>query len=94
MVCDGYPDLMRSLFALYRSQIEGGKRYDLAVEGRRRSNATMFDSHGTDEYEALAWGVDLKPLVEQPDLSMESFILEKISDLSNDVRGRIQKFAI
>ena len=94
MVCDGYPDLMRSLFALYRSQIEGGKRYDLAVEGRRRSNATMFDSHGTDEYEALAWGVDLTPMVEQPDLSMESFILEKISDLSNDVRGRIQKFAI
>ena len=94
MVCDGCPDLMRSLFAVYRSQIEGGKRYDLAVEGRRRSNATMFDSHGTDEYEALAWGVDLKPLVEQPDLSMESFILEKISDFSNDVRVRIQKFAI
>ena len=44
--------------------------------------------------EALAWGVDLKPLVEQPDLSMESFILEKISDFSNDVRGRIQGFAM
>ncbi|MAM91395.1 MAG: PIG-L family deacetylase [Opitutaceae bacterium] len=94
MVCDGHPEVMRSLFAVYRSQIEGGKRYDLAVEGRRRSNATMFDSHGSDEYESLAWGVDLKPLVEQPDLSMESFILEKISDFSNDVRGRIQKFAI
>lgn len=94
MVCDGHPELMRSLFAVYRSQIEGGKRYDLAVEGRRRSNATMFDSHGSDEYAALAWGVDLKPLVEQPDLSIEAFILEKISVFSEDVRSRIQKFAI
>jgi LmbE family N-acetylglucosaminyl deacetylase len=94
MVCDGHPELMRSLFAVYRSQIEGGKRYDLAVEGRRRSNATMFDSHGSDEYEALAWGVDLKPLVEQADFSIESFILEKISGFSEDVQNRIQKFAI
>ena len=94
MVCDGHPELMRALFAVYRSQIEGGKRYDLAVEGRRRSNATMFDSHGSDEYDALAWGVDLKPLVEQPDLSIESYILEKIAEFSNDVRSRIQKFAI
>ncbi len=92
MVCDAYPDLAAKLYAVFESQIAGGKRYDLAVEGRRRANATMFDSHGSDVYQSVAWGIDLKPLVINPDLSIEAFILEKIGQLSQDVKDRVQKF--
>ncbi len=92
MICDPYPELAAKLYEVFQSQIVGGKRYDLAVEGRRRSNATMFDSHGSDVYRSVAWGIDLKPLVVDPELSMEDFILEKIQRLSDDVRRRLQKF--
>ncbi|WP_283395178.1 PIG-L deacetylase family protein [Candidatus Pelagisphaera phototrophica] len=93
MVCDAYPNLSAKLYAVFESQIAGGKRYDLAVEGRRRANATMFDSHGSDIYQSVAWGIDLKPLVVNPDLSIEAFILEEIGRLSQDVKDRVQKYS-
>ena len=93
MVCDAYPNLSAKLYAVFESQIAGGKRYDLAVEGRRRANATMFDSHGSDIYQSVAWGIDLKPLVVNPDLSIEAFILEKIGRFSQDVKDRVQKYS-
>ena len=35
MDCGPHPNLMRALSAVFDSQIVGGKRYDLAAEGRR-----------------------------------------------------------
>lgn len=93
MVCDQYPDLVDRLYKVFRSQIEGGKRYDLAVEGRRRANATMFDSHGSDMWESVAWGIDLKPLLENPNLSIEAFIQEKTSAFAADVRDRVRQYS-
>ena len=37
-----HENLAASLVGLFDSQIAGGKRYDLATMGRRRSNATYF----------------------------------------------------
>jgi hypothetical protein len=65
----------------------------LAVQGRRRANATFFDSHGSDLYSSVAWGVDLKPLVEDASLSMEAFIAEKVTQLSEDIVNRVSKFS-
>lgn len=93
MICDPYPELAAKLYGVFETQIAGGKRYDLAVEGRRRANATMFDSHSSDIYTSVAWGVDLRPLVLDGGLAMEAFILEKIDKLSDDVRDRIRKFS-
>ena len=42
-------DLAIKLCAVHKSQIEGGKRYDLATIGRRRANATFYESHQTDK---------------------------------------------
>jgi LmbE family N-acetylglucosaminyl deacetylase len=55
-------DFAAKLNGLFKSQITG-KRYDLAVEGRRRANATFFDSHSTDEFERVCFGMDLTPLI-------------------------------
>ena len=93
MDCGAYPELTESLNAIFDSQIAGGKRYDLAVLGRRRANATFFDSHGSDIYSSVTWGIDLKPLIEDASLSIKTFILEKIAQLSQDVASRVSKFS-
>ena len=92
MDCGAYPELAERLAATFDSQIAGGKRYDLATQGRWQANATFFDSHGSDQYERVAWGIDLKPLVEDVSLSMQAFAVSKVQDLVEDVRERTKRF--
>lgn len=61
---DAHPNLAAALNGVFDSQITGGKRYDLAVEGRRRANATFFDSHSVDDAQRVAYAVDLSGLPE------------------------------
>ena len=63
--CGPHPNLMRSLSAVFDSQIAGGKRYDLAAEGRRLANATFSASHACDTYSALNYAMDLTPLMDE-----------------------------
>ncbi len=80
-------ELAARLNGIFKSQISGGKRYDLAVEGRRRANATFFDSHNTDRCERACFGMDLTPLIIQDDLSPVNYTLEMIHDFEADVRS-------
>jgi LmbE family N-acetylglucosaminyl deacetylase len=57
------PDLARELAAVFASQIAGGKRYDLAVEGRYAANATFSDSHSLDTAARVVYALDLNVLV-------------------------------
>lgn len=68
-----HPNLAAALNGVFDSQITGGKRYDLAVEGRRLANATFLDSHSIDDAERIAYAVDLTPLVEDPTLTPARF---------------------
>lgn len=63
--CGAHPNLMRCLSAVFDSQIAGGKRYDLAAEGRRLANATFSASHACDTYSALNYAMDLTPLMDE-----------------------------
>ena len=45
----GRDELAARLAAVFASQIEGGKRYDLAEQGRRRANATLLAPRQVDE---------------------------------------------
>lgn len=56
---DDLPDLGLALLAVFDSQISGGKRYDLAAEGRRLANATFLQSHDVDQTQKLTFAVDL-----------------------------------
>ncbi len=60
---DAHPNLAAALNGVFDSQIAGGKRYDLAVEGRRLANATFFDSHAVDDARRVAYAVDLSELI-------------------------------
>jgi hypothetical protein len=86
------PDLAAKLVGVFESQIAGGKRYDLAAMGRRLANATFFNSHATDQTNAISLAMDLTPLVRDDTLSVREFALGHIDRLRADVAGRIAKF--
>ncbi len=50
--CSQHQNIARALSSVFDSQIIGGKRYDLAVEGRRAANAT-FGRNVCDVYTGL-----------------------------------------
>lgn len=87
-----HENLQAALLGVFDSQICGGKRYDLASMGRRRANATYFESHGVDLTLGMSYAMDLTPLVTDPGKDIASFVQEFISRFGQDVKGRLQKF--
>ena len=75
----------------YLSQIEGGKRYDVAVMGRRRAHATYFHSHEVDSASALALGMDLTPLMQDQGPKLADFVDELLGSFGDDVRKRLDR---
>ncbi|MHC4376572.1 MAG: PIG-L deacetylase family protein [Planctomycetota bacterium] len=63
-----------ALAGLFDSQIASGKRYDLAVAGRRRAHASFSDPRGEDPAAGITLAVDLTPLIQRDDLSLEEFV--------------------
>jgi LmbE family N-acetylglucosaminyl deacetylase len=59
-----HPNLAAALNGVFDSQITGGKRYDLAVEGRRLANATFFDSHSVDDANRVQYAINLTDLLD------------------------------
>lgn len=87
----GHENLAAVLNGLFDSQIAGGKRYDLAVQGRRRANATFFESHGVDASNALAFAMDLTPLVQDDSLDIVEFVAGFIDRFKADVVTKLTK---
>ncbi len=87
----GHDNLAAALNGIFDSQIAGGKRYDLAVAGRRRANATFFASHASDQSDAVAYAMDLTPLIKDVSLDILEFTLGHIGRLADDVRARLGK---
>jgi LmbE family N-acetylglucosaminyl deacetylase len=85
---DSHENLAAALSGVFDSQLCGGKRYDLAIQGRRRAHATMFDSHAVDESEGLSWALDLTPLIHDADASVVEYALGFIDRLREDVIAR------
>lgn len=88
-----YPNLAAALLGVYDSQIGGGKRYDKATEGRRIANATFSESHSTDAYQAVIFGMDLTPLIENPDLSVTQLVKNHLDRFAEDVSGRLDRLS-
>jgi LmbE family N-acetylglucosaminyl deacetylase len=89
-VC-GHENLAAALNGIFDSQIAGGKRYDLAVIGRRRANATFFESHGVDESDALAFAMDLTPLAQDETLDIVDYVTGFIERFKADVTAKLRK---
>ncbi len=87
----GHENLAASLNGIFDSQIAGGKRYDLAVQGRRRANATFFESHGVDASDALAFAMDLTPLIKDDTLDVLDYVTGFIDRFRADVVSKLGK---
>jgi LmbE family N-acetylglucosaminyl deacetylase len=86
-----HENLAAALNGVFDSQITGGKRYDLATLGRRRANATFFESHAVDECGSAAFAMDLTPLVADPSLDIVEYVLGFIHRFEADVRSKLTK---
>jgi LmbE family N-acetylglucosaminyl deacetylase len=86
-----HPQLAEKLMHVFESQIEGGKRYDRAVLGRRAANATLLDSHAIDTTTAISWAVDLTPLIQDEMISPLDFAVKHVDRLRSDVAARLRQ---
>jgi LmbE family N-acetylglucosaminyl deacetylase len=86
-------NLQMALLGVFDSQISGGKRYDLAALGRRRANATFYESHATDKRTGLVFSMDLSPLVADLKVSIEKYVTNYIERFHNDVADRLRRLS-
>jgi LmbE family N-acetylglucosaminyl deacetylase len=86
-----HENLQAALLGVFDSQICGGKRYDLATMGRRKAHATYAESHGVDRTQGLSYAMDLTPLIEDPNKSIQQFMEELMEAFSCDVANRIRR---
>jgi len=93
MNMSNHENLQFALLGVFDSQIVGGKRYDLASMGRRRANATYFESHGVDVTTGLSYGMDMTPLMNDAGIVPVEFVQEFVQRFTNDVSDRIQRMS-
>ncbi len=86
-----HENVAAALLGIHDSQITGGKRYDLATMGRRRAQATYFESHATDVATGLIFAMDLTPLIQDPSLGIADFVQEHINSFAKQVTDTIQQ---
>jgi len=86
-----HQNIAASVLGVHDSQICGGKRYDLATAGRRMANATYAESHGTDKFSSLIYGIDLTPLIKDAALDIDVYIQGYISRFGKDVSDRLKR---
>ena len=90
--CGAHPNIARCLSGVFDSQIVGGKRYDLAAEGRRLANATFSASHACDTYSALNYAMDLTPLIRDRSMNAADYVAAFIQKFEKDVREKIARY--
>ena len=79
------PRLQKALIDVFASQVAEGKDYTKASIGRRYQNATYYQPHSVDRHKMVSYAIDLTPLVENPNLSIEDFVLSFVDDLKAEI---------
>jgi LmbE family N-acetylglucosaminyl deacetylase len=91
MDVSGHDRFAARLNGVFKSQITGGKRYDLATLGRRSANATFFDAHATDAATQLIFGMDLTPLVANESRDILDYTTSFIKQFRDDVKMKLTR---
>jgi len=84
------PQLASDILKVFRSQIVGGKAYDLASIGRRYSNATYAASHAVDAASMVSYAMDLTPLINNPKLSLIAFVEAQIEVFAEEAKAGLK----
>jgi LmbE family N-acetylglucosaminyl deacetylase len=85
--CTGAGPLGRELLKCFESQIEGGKPYDRAAEGRRRANAVFADPFTLDDRAEVVLAVDLTPLLADDGPTLDEFAAGLLERFGREVRS-------
>ena len=80
------------LIKTFVSQIDGGKRIDLATIGRRHVNATFFQPNQADETDQISYAMDLTPLIRDDSLDIVDYVLEYIETFQQDVKSMLIRY--
>ncbi|MGZ9222614.1 MAG: PIG-L deacetylase family protein [Anaerolineales bacterium] len=88
-----HENLQAALLGVFDSQICGGKRYDLASMGRRRANATYFESHGVDATTGLSYAMDMSLLMSDATKDPVVFAQDFIQRFEQDINDRIRRMS-
>jgi LmbE family N-acetylglucosaminyl deacetylase len=83
------PHLFAGLIGAHDSQIEGGKRYDLAMTARWRAHATFAEPRALDGADAVALAVDLTATARHGGPSLDAFVAGLSERFDRDVRDRL-----
>ncbi|QDU84554.1 GlcNAc-PI de-N-acetylase [Planctomycetes bacterium Pla163] len=83
------PHLFAALIGAHDSQIEGGKRYDLAMAARWRANATFAEPRALDRADAVALAVDLTAAARHGGPSPDAVVAGLCERFERDVRERL-----
>lgn len=86
-----HENLQAALLGVFDSQIAGGKRYDLASMGRRRANATYFESHGVDLTTGLSYGMDMTSLIQDASIDPCTYAETLIQNFAQEVTERLKR---
>lgn len=82
--CSEHLELQRELLKVFKTQIEGGKRYDRATLGRRAANATMHQPNAVDQARAVTFALDLTPLVRDKKLTPRAYLQEILENFAKE----------
>jgi LmbE family N-acetylglucosaminyl deacetylase len=82
---DQYPDLAQKLIEVFDSQVAGGKDYVRATLGRRYANATYRSTHQADPGPAFTYAIDLNPLLQDDELTLQDFLFRHLDRFREDV---------
>jgi LmbE family N-acetylglucosaminyl deacetylase len=87
------PRLAQGLLGVFKSQVAGGKRYDLATLGRRAANASFHTSHTTDAARALTFAMDLTVLTRVDSLDVKTHVCELVRRFRGEAVARLESLA-
>ncbi len=77
-----------SLLRCFQSQVEGGKRYDRAAQGRRYAQATFANPTQPDSAQEVVLALDLRPLV-QSKISPAEFLSPMLDRFRAETLARL-----
>jgi len=89
--CSRQQQLQRDLLEAFPSQ-NTAKDYPGAVLARRRANAVFQHSHQADQLEAVTYGLDLTPLVQDPTREIKDYFLDIINSYREQALATLNRF--
>ena len=84
-------ELVVSVLASYESQTGGGRRFDLAATGRSVAHAAFSEPYEVNTPGALAYAMDLTPLIRDDSLSATAHIDDHIEQMRRETVDRIER---